>query len=118
MHVYSDSDYPKIEKLEYLYSPLAPSFTGKFQSPKIKSDEVLTRTVTKPSNKARPVFFQSTLSSHSQIKKVCLQMPANEAKKQNLLQTPKAECRNQEIEEYLPQMSKLFNSAKAIKKYL
>lgn len=69
----------------------------------------------------RPLYFQSTLSSHSKIEKLSLlkkksrsecgsihQTPAQKSKLVNKLSSP-----NNEIEQELPQMSKLFSSAKA-----
>lgn len=76
--------------------------------------------ISKKKASKRPLYFQSTLSSHSKIEKLSLlkkksrsewgsihQTPASKSKLVNKLSSP-----NNEIEQELPQMSKLFSSAK------
>jgi hypothetical protein len=68
-------------------------------------------------DRQRPVYFKSTLSSHWKIQKLSLLKKKWKTEWASVMQTPgpkeKFEVNsNQEIEQELPQMSKLFSSAK------
>mmetsp|Transcript_17668 Transcript_17668/g.15583 ORF Transcript_17668/g.15583 Transcript_17668/m.15583 type:complete len:166 (+) Transcript_17668:773-1270(+) len=77
----------------------------------------------KSQKKQRPVYFKSTLSSHSKIEKLSLIERTTKSECASIHQTPIQKAKilkrlhspNNEIEQELPQMSKLFSSAKANK---
>jgi hypothetical protein len=71
----------------------------------------------------RPLYFQNTLSSHCKIEKLSLLVKKSRSECKSIHQTPAQKGRfmtqlnspTNEIEHNLPQMSKLFSSAKASK---
>ena len=74
----------------------------------------------KRSEKKKPIYFKNTLSSHSKIERIHFANKASKPGSQSLQQTPvnRSKVMNRlgsshsEIEEELPQMSKLFSSSK------